>query len=147
MSRSEPKADSSQPQIASLIALVVGVILTAASFLPAFQPPAERWTTEQAREYQAASLQIQELTHSAASKTPDTATRDDERKMQDALAHFQELQQNLEAARNQSASLAVLLRTAGVLLLIGGAVLYLMTRPSPAEEATQASNRFSATGR
>lgn len=144
MAMSEPKIDSARPQVAALAAILTGLVLAAASFLPTFQSGSEQWTNDRAREYQEAALQIQNLTHHAASQTPDTATRADSQKLDQALTHFQDLQQELEAARSQSLGLGVLLRVVGVLLAVGGSILYVAWRPTAPESTDHASNRFSS---
>lgn len=144
MAMSEPKTDSARPQVAALAAILAGLVLAAASFLPTFQSGSEQWTNDRAREYQEAALQIQNLTHHAASQTPDTATRADSEKLDRALTHFQDLQQELESARSQSLGLGVLLRVVGVLLAVGGSILYAAWRPTAPESTDHASNRFSS---
>jgi uncharacterized protein HemX len=144
MAMSEPKTDSARPQVAALAAILAGLVLAAASFLPMFQSGSERWTNDRAREYQDAALEIQNLTHHAASQSPDTASRADAEKLDQALSHFQGLQQELDAARSQSAGLGMLLRIVGVLLAIVGSVLYVAWRPTAPESADHTSNRFSS---
>jgi predicted negative regulator of RcsB-dependent stress response len=144
MAQSEPKADSARPQVAALAAILAGLVFVGVSFLPTFQSGSERWTNDRAREYQDAALAIQNLSHHAATQTPDTASRADAEKLEQALAHFQNLQQELETARSQSAGLGVLLRVVGVLLAIGGSILYVAWRPTAPESIDHASNRFSS---
>lgn len=144
MARSEPKADSARSQVGALATILAGIVLAVASFLPMFQSADARWTNDRAREYQDAALAIQNLSHDAGKATPDTATRADAEKLNDALTHFQQLQQELESARSQSLSLGVLLRVVGVLLAIVGTVLYIAWRPTPPDSIDHAANRFSS---
>ena len=61
-------------------------MLVGLSFLPASCDRRERWTNGSSkREYQDASMQIQQLTHELGSQSPDTASRDtDEPRFNDA---------------------------------------------------------------
>ena len=74
MASTEPQVNSSKARTQSILVVGVGFSLLATSFLPWLAGGRERWTKEQALEYQQASLRIQELTHKLASQTPDTVS-------------------------------------------------------------------------
>ena len=121
--------DASGPAPAAAIGiLLAGLVLTAVSFAPLFQSGSERWTADRAREYQDASLEIQELTHELGGRSPESAKREDSQKLNDALQHFQVLQQELKDAQAQSGGLAVLLRAAGIVLMVVGVVMFVVRR-------------------
>jgi len=145
MSPSESERVKTNTARYALTAILVGVVLLGVSFLPALAGGQARWSKEQALEYQQASLRIQELTHTLASQTPETASRKSADEFQDALGHFHDLQSNLETARGQSGHLAAVLRVAGLLLLVGGAISFLPMKRKPAElrpfTATRDPNR------
>src|SRR5688572_27432172 len=144
MASIEPKADSARLQIAALAAILAGIVLAIASFLPMFQSAGQRWTKDRAIEYQEASLAIQNLGHEVSAQSPENASRAESEKLNNALAHFRQLQQELETARSESLSIGVLLRVVGVLSAIGGVICYIAWRPTPPESLDHASNRFPA---
>ena len=120
MASSEPERHRQRSQQIALAVFLTGVGLLGCSFLPAFASGSTRWSSDQARQYQDASMQIQKLTHQLAQQSPDTATQSSSVEFKKALDHFQQLQGELSDARSQSGIWAMTLRVVGVVLGIAG---------------------------
>lgn len=113
-------------------AIVVGLVLACLSFLPAFSGGSERWTSDEARAYQDASMKIQNLTHQLGSEQPETVSRNSSADFEKAIEDFQELRSKLEEARDRSGLWGTTLRLAGVALLFVGAARLWSARRSKA---------------
>ncbi len=120
MASSEPERHRQRSRQIALAVLLTGVGLFGCSFLPAFASGATRWSSEQARQYQEASMQIQKLTHQLGQQTPDTATQSPSVEFKKALDRFQRLQGELNDARSKNGFWAMTLRVVGVVLGIAG---------------------------
>lgn len=125
MPSSDPEPRSSRTGLA---AVLLGMLLVALSFLPAIAGERARWTTERAREYQNASLRIQQLTHELGDQQPDDAGRATEEEYRAAIDHFQDLQAELHQARSDRGLLKTALRVLGGGLVVGGMVRHLAAR-------------------
>jgi hypothetical protein len=134
MPSSKPQRGADDSARYALPAMILGGALFAISFLPLFAGGRERWTKEQALELQQASMRIQELTHQLSTQTPDTATKNTSQDFKQALDHFESLQVELKKARSHSGSLGAVLRIAGLLLVVGGGVGYVVTRQKKTAE-------------
>src|SRR5262245_54898937 len=111
-----------QPIVAAVL-LAGGVGTVALSFVWArvFDARAN-WTTEQAREYQAAAVKLHSLSHEYAQQTrqgPEQQMRD---KLEAAKTEYESLQGQLEAARARPANVALGLRLSGLALMAAGGV-------------------------
>jgi hypothetical protein len=124
MATSEPECGSVRSRKYALAAVLVGAALTAISFLPALVGGTERWTTDQAREYQNASMQIQKLTHELGGQSPDTASRETSVEFEAAINRFQDLRAKLVDARARSRIWPTTLRVVGIVFVIAGLANY-----------------------
>ncbi len=105
--------------------MLAGSMLFALSFLPVLSGGRERWTTDQALAYQAASMQIQEFSHQMVGDKPAIAQHQAAEGFRNALYNFQALRTKLNDARSRSNSWAMLLRAVGIVTVATGAVSFL----------------------
>lgn len=119
----------------SIGAILIGLAIAALSFLPSLAAGTKRWTPDKAREFQKASLEIQELSHTVVSQTPDSASRETSTRFQKAIDNFESLRTELEEARSHNGSLAAVLRLLGGTLIVGGIVGCLATIRIPKGES------------
>jgi hypothetical protein len=131
MTRREPADSPAWRSLIAIILLISGLGSIAWSFI-ALNVSTGRtaWSEEQAREYQAASSRLHSLSHQFAQQ----ANRGNEtvaRQLKQAEADYDSLRGQLESAMARPQRIAILLRVAGLLLLVvGGACLY-FGRPEP----------------
>ena len=135
MASSDLDPDQQRSRRASIAATVLGAALVGISFLPAVAGERERWTNERAREYQDASMRIQKLTHQLGEQKPDTAARHTEVEFQKAMGRFQDLQTELNQARNDGGLLKMTLRAIGGVLGVAGIAYFFASRRKESQAA------------
>lgn len=118
-------------QVCSLATLVLGVAIIALSLIwTRVSTGRYAWSDKQALEYQAASSKLHSLSHEFAhqeTSAESDALRPD---LEAAQAHFSEVRAQLEAARQQPARIALILRLAGILIAVAGGTAYLTDKKS-----------------
>jgi hypothetical protein len=127
MSSSEPDQKRQPRRQFAVASLAAGAVLLSLSFVPALSSGKERWSTEKARDYQQASLEIQELTHELVNKSPDDMSRETSTKYRDAMDNYESLRSQLEDARSRRGTSAAVLRVLGAGLMIAGILSFLST--------------------
>lgn len=127
---------SEQPEVfpwrrlVAVLSLAAGVALFGASFIvPSLFPARSVWTTEKARQYQAALAAGHPHGHGHIDEPPDHQSQQPPpRAVTEAQAKFERLQAELDAARSRPARVATLLRATGVVLALVGTAIALATR-------------------
>jgi hypothetical protein len=127
MASNEPQLARNRSRPLALGAVLLGVALVAVSFLPVLASGRDRWTNDDAREYQETSMQIQTLTHHLGSQTPETASRDKSDEFKHAVDQFQQLRTKLESAQARSAIWPTTLRVVGLVVGLAGIVNFFST--------------------
>jgi hypothetical protein len=122
-----PQATSELGRRKALAAVLIaaGFVLIATSFiLPSKGSQRAAWSTDQAKQYQAASSKLHSLSHEIATAKPDrqAAIRDD---LHEARAEYASLRNDLDAALSRPRRSAWTLRIIGLIsVAIGGVLLF-----------------------
>jgi hypothetical protein len=128
MTGSEP-GEPSLPwrTIVAVVLLVGGIGMVALSFVwPRVADARANWSTEQARQFQAAAAMLHSLSHQHAQQLRQGDDREMRDKLEVAKREYESLHGQLEAARARPGNIAVGLRLAGVALMAAGGIgLYL----------------------
>lgn len=113
------------------ILLIGGMALVLlSSLLPAKLLSPSSWSTEQAKQYQAASLKLHSLSHAALHSTPETDRKAQQKELRQADADYKDIRAQLDAATSRPKHIAFALRVFGAgLLIIGGIALYRLRTP------------------
>lgn len=103
-----------------------GIVLILLSFiLPAKALSRSGWTQEQAKQYQAASLKLHNLSHASLHPTADANQAAQRKELEQADAEYKSIRAQLDAAINRPRNFAFTMRLmGGGLIAIGGAALY-----------------------
>jgi hypothetical protein len=111
-----------------LVLLVGGVVLLLASFfLPSRMLGHGGWSTEDAKRYQAASVKLHTLSHTAVHAKP--ADQPQMRKdLAEAQSDYESIRKELDSAISGPRRTALTLRILGGLLLVSGGISAFLTR-------------------
>jgi predicted negative regulator of RcsB-dependent stress response len=105
------------------ITLLSGLVMVLLSFVwPAISIGQSAWSDEKAAEYQSASADVHRLSMQAGSAAPEDQSRAQQDALADAQSKYASLRAELDAAREQPARFAKVIRYAGIVLLVGGLI-------------------------
>jgi hypothetical protein len=119
------QAEQSLPcrAIVAVVLLVVGIGIVALSFVwPRVANSRANWSTDQARQFQAAAARLHSLSHQHAHQSRQSDPQKMNSELELAKTEYQLLEGQLEAARARPKNVAFGLRVAGVASMAAGAL-------------------------
>ena len=129
MATSEPSHHVDRRTGLAIALIAVGLLLVAASvFLPEAATRGTNWSPEQAKQYQAASVKLHSLSHTAA-RSPEKQ-EELRKQLQDAEKEYASRRADLDAALNRPHRVTFMLRVAGVFLAAAGGISAYLSRKS-----------------
>jgi predicted negative regulator of RcsB-dependent stress response len=131
MASNEPEHHSDWRTALAIALIAVGLLLVVASVvMPASATGGTYWSREQAKQYQAASVKLHSLSHTAANAAPEKQQQL-RKDLQDAEKEYALRRADLDAAIGRPHRVITILRVAGIALVAAGGVgAYLGRQPA-----------------